>query len=103
MGAELTDATTPPAGDEQAQRKAASERRTLIMWGYVTGFIAFIGYVVGLESSFIPLGFGVLGCIIAWQLNAKGERHGLYVGMINLADILIWITYNWSRLCGWAG
>ncbi|HEV2263363.1 MAG TPA: hypothetical protein VGR79_02400 [Stellaceae bacterium] len=99
----MTDATTPPTDDERAKRKAAAERRTLIMWGYVTGFITFISYVVGLEPSFIPLGFGVLGCIIAWQLNAKGERHGLYAGMINLAGILIWITYNWSRLRGWVG
>ena len=99
----MTETTTPPTDDERAQRKSASERRTLIMWGYVTGFITFISYVVGLEPSFIPLGFGVLGCIIAWQLNAKGERHGLYTGMINLAGILIWITYNWSRLRGWVG
>ena len=96
-------APIPLTDDERAQRKAAGERRTLVMWGYVTGFITFISYVVGLEPSFIPLGFGVLGCIIAWQLNAKGERHGLYTGMINLAGILIWITYNWSRLRGWIG
>jgi len=96
-------APAPLTDDERAQRKAAAERRTLIMWGYVTGFITFISYVVGLEPSFIPLGFGVLGCIIAWQLNAKGERHGIYAGMINLAGILIWVTYNWSRLRGWVG
>ena len=93
----------PPADDERAKRKAESERRTLVMWGYVTGGISLLSYVVGIEPSFIPLGFGVLGCIIAWQLNAKGERHGLYAGMINLAGILIWITFNWSRLRGWIG
>jgi hypothetical protein len=93
----------PPTDDERAKRKAVSERRTLVMWGYVTGGISLLSYVVGLEPSFIPLGFGVLGCIIAWQLNAKGERHGLYAGMLNLAGILIWVTFNWSRLRGWLG
>jgi len=100
----MAETTKPPSvDDERAKRKAASERRTLVMWGYVTGGISLLSYVVGLEPSFIPLGFGVLGCIIAWQLNAKGDRHGLYAGMLNLAGILIWITVNWSRLRGWLG
>jgi hypothetical protein len=82
--------------DEKTQRKARSERITQTMWAYVCGGIALLCQPVGLERSFIPLGFGVLGCVLAWQLMKKGERrHSMIAGAIDLGAILIWLTYNW--------
>jgi hypothetical protein len=83
------------------QKRARSERMTLIMWGYVTGGIGLLCNVVHLEGTFIPPGFGVLGLVIAWQLNRKGEkRNSLYAGVLNLASIMIWATVNWAWLSG---
>lgn len=84
------------AEDEKAQRKARAERISQTMWAYVCGGIALLSQPVGLERSFIPFGFGVLGCVLAWQLMKKGERrHSLIAGAIDLGAILIWLTYNW--------
>jgi hypothetical protein len=83
--------------EEKAKRKARNERLTVTMWAYICGAITLLSNPVGLEASFIPLGFGVLGLILAWQLMQKGERrHSMIAGAINLGGILIWLTVNWS-------
>lgn len=90
--------------DEKAKRKARSERYTQIMWAYVCGAITLISKVVGLEASFIPLGFGVLGGVLVWQLTKKGERrHNVIAGALNLGGILIWLTYNWPTIQHYLG
>lgn len=93
--------TVRPSGEEQkAVRKAQSERLNQIMWAYLCGGIVFLSFFVGLGASFIPLGFGILGCILAWQLKQKGEtRHSTIAAAILLGGILIWLTANW----GWIG
>jgi hypothetical protein len=83
------------------QKRARSERTTLIMWGFVTGGIGLLCNLVHLEGTFIPPGFGVLGLVIAWQLNRYGEkRNSLYAGVLNLASIMIWLTVNSTWLIG---
>jgi hypothetical protein len=99
MSQEKTETTVDSADDEKAKRKAKGERYTQIMWAYVAGAITLLCNIVGLEASFIPLGFGVLGSILAWQLMQKGERrHSIYAGAINIGGILIWFTANWAWL-----
>src|SRR5215831_2468177 len=85
--------------EQKAERKAKGERYTQIMWAYVCGAITLLCIPVGLEPSFIPLGFGILGLILVWQLLQKGERrHTMIAGAINLGGVMIWLTYNWSWL-----
>ena len=99
MSEEKIDNPAADAEDEKAKRKAKGERYTQIMWAYVAGAITLLSNVVGLEASFIPLGFGVLGSVLAWQLLQKGERrHSIYAGAINIGGILIWLTANWPWL-----
>jgi len=82
--------------EEKAERLTRKERNTQIMWAYVCGAITLISIPVGLERSFIPLGFGVFGLILAWQLMQKGERrHNAIAGAISLGGILIWLSSNW--------
>ena len=89
---------------DSVDRKAARELRSQVMWGYVTGVITLLCYVVGLERTFIPLGFGVLGLILAWQLHAKGERqHAIFAAALNVAGIILWLATNWAWLRGLAG
>ena len=84
------------AGDEPAARRQRSERLTRIMWAYVCAAITLLSFVVGLGPSFIPLGFGVLGCVLAWQLIGQGDRqHSVIAGALALGGIMIWFTYNW--------
>jgi hypothetical protein len=103
----MSEETAKPKADEEAEkaeRKARAERMTQMMWGYVCAGIALLCNVVGLEASFIPLGFGVLGCILAWQLSKKNERrHSLVTGALNLGAILIWLTYNWPTFSHYLG
>ena len=66
--------TTATEEEEKAKRKARGERYTQIMWTYVCGAITLLCNVVGLEASFIPLMFGALGSVLAWQLMQKGEK-----------------------------
>lgn len=90
--------------EEKAQRKAQAERYRQMMWAYVCGAIALLCNAVGLEPTFIPLGFGVLGLVLAWQLMRKGEsRHSAIAGAINLGGILIWLTYNWPLIRHYLG
>ena len=99
MSEEKTETTAINAEDEKAKRKAKGERYTQIMWAYVAGAITLLCNIVGLEASFIPLGFGVLGSVLAWQLMQKGERrHSMYAGAINIGGLLIWLTANWAWL-----
>jgi hypothetical protein len=95
----MSEETAKPKDDaeaEKAKRKARMERTTQIMWGYVCAGIALLCNFVRLEATFLPMGFGVLGCILAWQLSQKGERrHSVIVGALNLGAILIWLSYNW--------
>jgi hypothetical protein len=101
-GAEKKPKPDPEA--EKAERKARSERMTQIMWAYVCAGIALLCNVVGLEATFIPLGFGVLGGILAWQLSQKNERrNSLITGALNLGAILIWLTYNWPTIQHYLG
>jgi hypothetical protein len=87
------------ADEAKAKRKAQSERYTRIMWGYVCGGITLLSLLVGFGATFIPLGFGILGAILAWQLTRSGEqRHGLYVGAMTLGGVMIWLTYNWPMI-----
>jgi hypothetical protein len=103
MSDEITKANAGP-DEEKAQRKARSERMTQMMWAYICGGIALLSIPVGLEATFIPLGFGVLGCVLAWQMMSKGERrHGPIAGAINLGAILIWLTYNWPMIRHYLG
>ncbi len=96
MSEEASNEAAATAEEEKAKRKARGERYTQIMWGYVCGGITLLCNVVGLEATFIPLMFGGLGSILAWQLMKKGEtRHSAIAGAINLGGLLIWATYNW--------
>ena len=90
--------TAPPSDEEQkAARKARSERLNQIMWAYLCGGIVFLSFFVGLGASFIPLGFGILGCVLAWQLKQKGEmRHSTIAAAILIGGILILLTVNWG-------
>jgi hypothetical protein len=56
------------AGNGPPSPKERSERFTRIMWAYICGAITLLSFVVGLGASFIPLGFGVLGGLLVWQL-----------------------------------
>jgi hypothetical protein len=79
--------------------KAAKERLNFLLWGYIGSGISLISLAVGMGATFIPLGFGIAGCWFAWKLNTLGERRRhLVPGIASLAAILIWITYNLSRL-----
>jgi thiol:disulfide interchange protein len=92
------------AAEDKALRKAQAERRTRMMWAYICGAIALLSFVVGLGASFIPLGFGVLGSILAWQLLQSGERrHSTLAGTLALAAIMIWLSYNWPMIQRYAG
>ena len=87
-----------PGEEEQnaAARKARSERLNQTMWAYLCGGIVFLSLFAGLGATFIPLGFGILGCVLAWQLKQKGERrHSTIAAAILLGGILIWLTLNW--------
>ena len=89
---------------EKAKRKAQAERYRQIMWAYVCGGIDLLSNLVGLEATFIPFGFGVLGLVLAWQLMQKNEkRHSTIAGAINLGGILIWLTYNWPLIQHYLG
>jgi hypothetical protein len=95
------DGAQAPAStdDARAVRRQRSERLTRIMWAYICGAITLLSFVVGFGPSFIPLGFGVLGSILAWQLVRLGERrHSTIAGMLALGGIMIWFTYNWPTL-----
>jgi hypothetical protein len=90
------DAVRPSEEEQKAARKARSERLNQIMWAYLCGGIVFLSLLVGLGATFIPLGFGILGCVLAWQLRQKGEqRHSTIAAAILLGGILIWLTVNW--------
>ena len=93
------DNNSTQASDEEqkAARKARSERLNQIMWAYLCAGIVFLSFFVGFGATFIPLGFGILGCVLAWQLKQKGEyRHSTIAAAILLGGILIWLTVNWS-------
>lgn len=94
-----SDNDTAPANEEEqkAARKARSERLNQIMWAYLCAGIVFLSFFVGFTATFIPLGFGILGCVLAWQLKQKGEtRHSTIAAALLLGGILIWLTVNWS-------
>ena len=96
---EETKGAAEPSDEQRAERKARGERYSQMMWAYVCGAITLLCNAVGLEASFIPLGFGVLGLILCWQLSQKNERrHPLIAGAINLGGIMIWLTYTWPWL-----
>jgi hypothetical protein len=100
----MTNATEPSAEEQKAARKARSERLNQIMWAYLCSGIVFLSFFVGFTATFIPLGFGILGCVIAWQLKQKGEtRHSTIAATILLGGILIWLTVNWSWIGGTVG
>lgn len=92
-----SNSTRPRDDEDKAARKARSERLNQIMWAYLCGGIVFLSFFVGLGATFIPLGFGILGCVLAWQLKQKGEsRHSTIAAAILLGGILIWLTVNWA-------
>lgn len=96
MNSDTAKDATATTDEEKTRRKAQAERYRQMMWAYVCGAISLLCNAVGLEPTFIPFGFGVLGLILAWQLMHKGEkRHSAITGAINLGGILIWLTYNW--------
>jgi hypothetical protein len=87
------------AGDDAALRRQRSDRLNRIMWAYICGAITLLSFVVGLGPSFIPLGFGILGGILAWQIARGGDRrHSTVAGALALGGIMIWLTYNWSMI-----
>lgn len=90
--------------DAKAERKARSERHTRIMWAYVCGAITLLSTLVGFGASFLPLGFGILGGILAWQLNRAGDqRNAMFAGTLTLGGVMIWLTYNWPTLHRFVG
>jgi hypothetical protein len=92
------DGAKAPA-DDRALRRQRSERLTRVMWAYICAAITLLSFVVGLGASFIPLGFGVLGGILAWQLVGLGERrHSTIAGALVLGGLMIWLTYNWPTI-----
>jgi hypothetical protein len=92
----MSNASKAPLTLTPDERKARSERLNTIMWAYVCGAITLLCYVVGYERSFIPLLFGTLGGVLAWQLAQRGEqRHSIMAGALTLGGLLIWATYNW--------
>ena len=92
-------AKAPAAAADKALRRQRSERLNRIMWAYICGAITVLSFVVGLGPSFIPLGFGILGCILAWQLYRGGDRrHSMRAGALALGGIMIWLTYNWPTI-----
>jgi len=100
------EAGITPKGDndEKATRKARAEHFSRIMWAYVCSAIALLSFPVGLGPSFIPLGFGILGEILSWQLNQGGDRrHSVITGSLSLGGILIWFTYNWPTIRSYIG
>ena len=98
------DTTPPPAADAAAERKTQRERYNRIMWAYVCGGITLLSYLVGLEPTFIPLGFGFFGLLLCWQLLQIGDqRHSVYAGILSLGGVMIWLTFNWPMLKHWAG
>jgi hypothetical protein len=98
------DAVRPNDEEQKAARKARSERLNQIMWAYLCSAIVFLSLFVGLGATFIPLGFGILGCVLAWQLRQKGEqRHSTIAAAILLGGILIWLTVNWHWLASATG
>ena len=92
------------AEDAKAKRKALGQQYSRIMWAYVCGAITLVSVMVGLGATFIPLGFGVLGLILAWQLiRTPDQRHGMWAGTLTLGGLMIWATYNYPTLQRWVG
>ena len=86
---------------DKAKRPGAkrNERMSEIMWGYICGAIALASFLIGWGTSYFPLGFGLMGCVIAGKLYRDGERrHNLVGATACVAGILIWFAYNWSSL-----
>jgi hypothetical protein len=89
----------PAGGGDAALRRQRSERLNRIMWAYICGAITVLSFVVGLGPSFIPLGFGILGCVLAGQLLRENERrHSVIAGALALGGIMIWLTDNWPTI-----
>lgn len=100
----MTENMPMDADEAKAKRKAQGERYSRIMWAYVCGAITLMSTMVGLGASFIPLGFGVLGGILAWQHQRAGEqRHGMLAGTLTLAGVMVWLTYNWPTIHRFVG
>ena len=98
-GNDGTKAPPAAAGDDKALRRQRSERLNRVMWAYICGAITVLSFVVGLGASFIPLGFGILGCVLAGQLYRGGDRrHSTVAGALALGGIMIWLTYNWPTI-----
>jgi hypothetical protein len=94
----------PAADDAKAKRKAQGERYNRIMWAYVCGAITLLSYLVGLEPTFIPLGFGFFGVLLSWQLLKIGDqKHSVYAGILSLGGVSIWLTFNWPMFKHWIG
>ena len=74
------------------------------MWAYVCGGITLVSQLAGLGATFIPLGFGILGLVLAGQLTTTGEqRHGMFAGAMTLGGIMIWLTTNWPTIHRYLG
>jgi hypothetical protein len=85
--------------DDAKAKKAVKERRSQIMWAYVAGAVSILGYLAGLEPTFLPMGFGVVGLILCYQLNAKGEpRHAGAAAALSSVGIVLWAAYNVAGL-----
>lgn len=83
-----------------AEKKAAKQLRSQIMWAYVTGAISLASYFVRLEVTFVPLGFGLLGLVMCYQLMDKGEKqHAGLAAALNTLGIALWLVFNlaWLR------
>ena len=107
-GNRVTDQIKKPfaeATEEQkALRKAQADRLTRVMWSYICAAIALMSFYVGLGGSFIPPGFGILSCLLAFQSLQKGDRiHGVIAGAASIGAILIWLTANWPWIHGMLG
>ncbi|HXQ54003.1 MAG TPA: hypothetical protein VN802_23115 [Stellaceae bacterium] len=84
------------ADEAKAKRRAEGERRSRIMWAYVCGAISIVSVVVGLGVTFIPLGFAVLGALLARGLARTGDqRHATYAGILIVTGLIVWFAYNW--------
>jgi hypothetical protein len=97
--ADEEDYKGPSEEEQKAARKAQSQRLNQIMWAYLCGAITWLSFIVGLWTTYIPLGFGALGCVLAWQLMSKGiQRHAIIAGAITWAGIIAWFTANWPSI-----
>jgi hypothetical protein len=83
---------TPGMG-RQAPRSGRSASPASL-GAYICGGVTLLSFVIGFGARFTPLGFGVLGDILAGPLLRGGERqHSAITAAMALGGIMIWFTF----------